>query len=141
MKIKKIAIGFLVFLLAHLNVHAEEPMYLECNITGKYLNGDSFIENPLVAISENLIDISNSNHFPMLEAVNVTDERYLAILEVNDGKYANGITYSEKTVVEINRLARTIFVNDSIKNSDNTSDGFTATGRCIKPKSKLPKKK
>ena len=77
----------------------------------------------------------------MLEPVNISDERYLAVLEIPEGKYRNGGTYTEKVVVEINRAVRTIFINDSIVNFDKTSDGFTAIGKCVKPKNKVPKKK
>ena len=138
---KKIILGIFILLHVACNVYANEPIYLECSVSGKYLNGEAFKENPLIIISDGYIDISNSLNFLMLEPVNISNERFLAILEISEGKYQNGGTYSEKIVVEINRFARTIFINDIINNFDKTTDGFTATGLCFAPKSKLPKKK
>ena len=69
---KKIILGIFILLHVACNVYANEPIYLECSVSGKYLNGEAFKENPLIIISDGYINSYNHRLGTNLLILNIT---------------------------------------------------------------------
>lgn len=114
---------------------SDKVVYLNCEISGQYLNRrwqqEIFKESPFITIKDGFMDIQNSKELPNRMKLSSSDEEYLAILHI-EGKYDRGGSYIEEFMLGIDRNTGVFRAHDSVLNSDKSRDDINFSGTCKK---------